>query len=102
MPGKPYRSCLIPYEDEIFALRRRRPPTTYAQIADLLRQKYDLTIQGPAIFKFIKVRSRGRKVYGYIRKVPVIESTPPSVVESNGGTSNHRSTPCQGLAGRST
>jgi len=65
MTGKPYRSSLIPYEDEIIHLRRRRPPVPYAQIAELLRQKYNLSIQPPAIFKFIKVRSRGRKVYSY-------------------------------------
>ena len=67
MTGKPYRSSLIPYEDEIIHLRRRRPPVPYAQIAELLRQKYNLAIQPPAIFKFIKVRSRGRKVYSYQR-----------------------------------
>jgi len=42
---------------------------SYAQIAELLRQKYNLTIQRPAIFKFVKVRSRGRKMYSYNRKV---------------------------------
>src|SRR5437773_6852112 len=67
MAGKPYQSRLIPYEDEIFALRHRRPPMSYAHIAELLRQKYNLIIQRPAIFKFIKVRSRGRKVYSYQR-----------------------------------
>jgi hypothetical protein len=67
MTGKPHQSSLIPYEDEIINLRRRRPPMPYAQIADLLRQKYNVTIQPPAIFKFIKVRSRGRKVYMYQR-----------------------------------
>jgi hypothetical protein len=65
MTGKPHQSSLIPYEDEITSLRRRRPPMPYVQIADLLRQKYNLVIQPPAIFKFIKVRSRGRKVYSY-------------------------------------
>ncbi len=65
MAGKPHRSSLIPYTDEIIRLRRRKPPTTFAEIADLLREKYNLTVQPPAIFKFIKVRSRGRKVYSY-------------------------------------
>ncbi len=37
----------------------------YTQIAELLRQKYNLAVQAPAIFKFIKVRSRGRKVFSY-------------------------------------
>src|SRR5688572_9580257 len=62
---KSHQSSLIPYEDEITSLRRRRPPMPYVQIAALLRQKYNLAIQPPAIFKFIKVRSGGRKVYSY-------------------------------------
>jgi hypothetical protein len=74
MTGKPHRSSLIPYEDEIIHLRRRRPPVPYAQIAELLRQKYNLSIQPPAIFKFIKVRSRGRKVYSYQRDAAAARS----------------------------
>ena len=70
MSGKPYQSILIPYEDEIIALRHRRPPMPYAQIAELLQQKHNLIIQGNAIFKFVKVRSGGRKVYSYSRNVP--------------------------------
>jgi hypothetical protein len=41
----------------------------YTQIAELLHEKYNITVQAPAIFKFIKVRSRGRKVYSYGRNV---------------------------------
>ena len=70
MSGKPYQSSLIPYEDEILALRHRRPPMPYAQIAELLQQKHNLIIQGNAIFKFVKVRSGGRKVYSYSRNAP--------------------------------
>src|SRR5437667_11589165 len=76
MTGKPYRSSLIPYEDEIIHLRRRRPPVPYAQIAELLRQKYNLTVQPPAIFKFIKVRSRRRKAYSYKRNSAETTSAP--------------------------
>jgi hypothetical protein len=65
MPTKPYQSRLIPYEEEIMRLRRRRPPMTYARIAQTLQQKYNLVIHQSAICKFIKVRKRGRKVYGY-------------------------------------
>ncbi len=67
MPGRPHKSSLIPYEDEIIRLRQRRPPMPYAEIAELLRKKYNLVIQAPAIFKFIKVRSGGRRVYSYRR-----------------------------------
>ena len=69
MTGKPHQSSLIPYEAEIINLRNRRPPVPYAQIAELLHEKYNITVQAPAIFKFIKVRSRGRKVYSYGRNV---------------------------------
>jgi reverse gyrase len=69
MATKPYQSKLIPYEDEIMKLRRRRPPMTYAQIAETLRQKHNLIIQRSAICKFIKVRKGGRKVYGYDLKL---------------------------------
>jgi hypothetical protein len=55
---------LNPHEFEIAALRRKRPPVAYAEIAWILKEKYDLDIQAPAIFKFVKVRIRGRKVYG--------------------------------------
>ncbi len=65
MSVKPYKSSLLPYEEEIVALRGRKPPMPYAEIAQLLRQKYSLSIQRAAIFKFIKVRSRGRKMYCY-------------------------------------
>ena len=67
MVRKPYQSALIPYEDEIIALRRRRPPMSYALIADLLFQKYKLSVYRETIFRFVKVRSRGRKVYSYQR-----------------------------------
>ena len=67
MARKPYQSALIPYEDEIIALRHRRPPTSYAQIAELLFQRYKLTVCRETIFRFVKVRSRGRKVYSYQR-----------------------------------
>jgi hypothetical protein len=69
MPGKPHKSILIPYEMEILALRHRRPPMPYAEIAELLRQKYNVNVQAPAIFKFMKVRSGGRKVFSYGRNV---------------------------------
>jgi len=54
--GKPYQSCLIPYEDEIIALRRKRPPMPYSQIADLLREKYQVMVCRENIFYFIKLR----------------------------------------------
>ncbi len=78
MPGKPHQSVLIPYENEIVSLRRRRPPVSYSKIADLLQQKYNLAIQAPAIFKFVKTRSRGRRIY-YYEKNLVTENASPAV-----------------------
>ena len=56
MSGKPYQSCLIPYENEIVSLRRKRPPVSYSRIAELLREKYQITISKAGIFLFIKRR----------------------------------------------
>src|SRR5207249_110689 len=86
MSGKPYQSILIPYEDEIIALRHQRPPMPYAQIAELLQQKHNLIIQGNAIFKFVKVRSGGRKVYSYSRDAPEKKAatTPEPQVTASG------------------
>jgi hypothetical protein len=62
--GKPYQSCLIPFEKEILALRRKRPSMAYHKIAELLFEKHNVRVRAPAIFKFLKVRRRGRKVFG--------------------------------------
>jgi hypothetical protein len=88
MTGKPHQSSLIPYETEIINLRHRRPPVPCTKIAELLNEKYNLTVQASAIFKFIKVRSRGRKVYSYGRNVqserPAAAPKPPgSQTKSN-------------------
>ena len=40
-----YHSRLIPYEKEIVTLRRQKPPMPYARIAELLMEKYNLSIQ---------------------------------------------------------
>ena len=75
MAVKPFQSTLIPYQDEIADLRSRRPPVSYARIADLLWQKYGLRIQRAAIGKFVKARSGGRKVYFFSREVAAKKST---------------------------
>jgi hypothetical protein len=74
MPGKPFQSSLIPYQEEIAALRSRRPPVSYARIADLLGQKYGLIIKRAAIGKFVKSRSGGRKVYFFRREIAAKKS----------------------------
>ena len=76
MSGKPFQSCLIPYLQEIAALRSERPPVSYARIAELLQEKHGLSIQRAAIAKFVKVRSGGRKAYVFRRQVAVKRSAP--------------------------
>ena len=61
MARKPYQSSLMPYEGEIIALRRKRPPTPYVQIAQLLKEKYQITVTREGVFYFIK--RRVKKVY---------------------------------------
>ena len=78
MTGKPYQSCLIPYRLEIFVLRSQKPPVSYARIAEILREKHGLIIQRAAIGKFVKVRSKGRKVYFFKREREAKRPTPPS------------------------
>ena len=56
MGGKPYQSSLMPYEAEIVALRRKKPPVSYSRIAALLYEKYQITISKVGFFEFIKHR----------------------------------------------
>jgi len=58
VPGKPYQSCLVPYENEIIALRRKKPPVPYSQIAELLCEKYQLRIHRGTIYSFMEIRSK--------------------------------------------
>jgi hypothetical protein len=57
-PPRPYRSKLIPFEAEIVALRRSRPPTPYSKIVRLLKESHGLTVQVSTLFNFLKVRRK--------------------------------------------
>ena len=87
MPGKPFQSSLIPYQDEIAALRSHKPPVSYARIADLLRQKYGLSIRRAAIAKFVKARAGGRRVYFFRREAAAKKSASGKPVTSPTNTS---------------
>jgi hypothetical protein len=54
--GPPWQSCLIPYEEEILELRRRRPPMPFDQIATRLATKYGLKVHLDTVHSFVKVR----------------------------------------------
>ena len=53
--GTPYKSCLNPYINEIIELRKQG--TSYADIVEYLRDKYQISISRQSIFNFVKVRS---------------------------------------------
>lgn len=59
MPRK--LSCLIPYKDEIMILRETIPPTSYAEIAEILKKNHQVSISKATIHSFLKALIRGYK-----------------------------------------
>jgi Fic family protein len=55
MPGKPYQSKLLPYADELAAMRQAG--MSYREIADDLNRKHGLNVTHNAVFSFTKTRS---------------------------------------------
>jgi hypothetical protein len=54
--GRPWQSRLIPYEEEILELRRRRPPMPFDQITARLATKYGMKVHLDTVHNFVKVR----------------------------------------------
>ena len=54
--GRPWQSRLIPYEEEILGLRRRRPPMPFDQITTRLATKYGLKVHLDTVHSFVKIR----------------------------------------------
>jgi len=65
MAGKKYQSCLVPFENEIIALRRKRPPMPYSKIAEYLKEKHQVSIRRQTIETFLKIRAKGFKSCKY-------------------------------------
>jgi len=65
MVNNTYRSSLMPYENEIVALRRKRPPMSFPKIAAYLREKHQITVHPQTILDFLKVRTKGCKPCKY-------------------------------------
>ncbi len=57
MPGKPYQSTLLPFEDELFALLQSGK--SYRQIAQELNRQHGLTVTHNAVFSFARTRRTG-------------------------------------------
>jgi hypothetical protein len=58
MPGKPYRSKLLPYEDELFALLDAGK--SFRQVAEELNRAHGLAVTHNAVFSFARTRRAKR------------------------------------------
>ena len=63
MTNKAYQSKLAAVEVEIARLRANRPPVPYRQIACDLHERLGIKVDAATVYRFVKVRSKGRKVY---------------------------------------
>ena len=54
--GRPWQSRLIPHEEEILELRRRRPPMPFDKITARLATKYGMKVHLDTVHNFVKVR----------------------------------------------
>jgi len=69
MAGKKYKSCLVPFENEIVVLRRKKPPTPYSQIAEYLKEKHQISVRRQTIETFLKIRAKGFKRCKYAESI---------------------------------
>jgi hypothetical protein len=76
MPGKPFQSKLIPYEDLIRDLRKAG--RTYREISDILKKDHGIEAHPDTVNSFVIVRARGAKVYTLPDPAP---STPQTVTK---------------------
>jgi len=60
MPSKK-QSRLVPFVNEIVALRETIPPTPYTEIAEILKEKHQVSIKGGAIHSFLRTLVKGYK-----------------------------------------
>ena len=65
MGGKPYQSCLAPFENEILELRRRKRPKSCAEIAEHMRNVHNIKVSRGTVLNFLKVRAKGYKPCKY-------------------------------------
>lgn len=61
MPGKPFQSKLLPFQDELFALLA--VGRTYRQVAEELNRIHGLAVTHNAVFSFVKSRRKIRLFY---------------------------------------
>lgn len=61
MPGKPFQSKLEPFYAFIRECRTKR--WSYARIAEAITRDHGMSVSANAVFSFVKVRAKGRKLY---------------------------------------
>ena len=61
MPGKPFQSKLEPFYTFIRECRTKR--WSYARIAAAITHDHGMSVSANAVFSFVKVRAKGRKLY---------------------------------------
>jgi len=90
MSGLPFRSKLAPFEQEIIELRRKRPPVSYREIVQLLKERHgvEVTINGVLVFLRTRRKWDRRTAAGKKQAVPqqvsqVSRRPAPSAVVTN-------------------
>jgi len=83
MTGKKYQSCLSPFENEIVTLRLKRPPTPYSQIADYLKEKYQISVCRHTILGFLKRRATGYKTCKYAECIKLANALNQQTTEAS-------------------
>lgn len=71
--GKPFQSKLEPMSQVIRDLRRQRK--SYREIAEILRDQYNITADRTTIWSFVKVRSKPRHLIAMRDDSPQISSS---------------------------
>lgn len=61
MPGKPFQSKLEPFYAFIRDCRAKR--WSYVRIATAITDQHGMKVSANAVFSFVKVRSKGRRLY---------------------------------------
>lgn len=80
MQGKPFQSKLEPFYEFIREGRAKR--WSYQKIAEVLTQERGLSVSANAVFSFVKVRAKRRKLYA----LPPLEASAfPSPSVTAGG-----------------
>ena len=98
MSGLPFRSKLAPFEQEIIELRRQRPPVSYRQIVQLLKEQHGVEVTINGVFAFLRTRRKWDRRAAAAKKQAVPQQVsqvsrsrrpaPPAVVTNRPGDGN--------------